>query len=497
VTSTRPTSTRLRVADTLDRLPVTRTHLRVVVAVGLGLFFDMYEVFLAGTISSALKTQFGLGGLALSLLLGSAFFGMFLGAAFVARLADRIGRRTMFLLSLTWYSLWSLVGAFSPNAAVLVACRFLAGIGVGAEYPVSDTYLSDVLPARARGRLAAWAYTCSYLAVPALGFLSLSIADKAPWGVDGWRWLLALGAIGAVLVLVLRRGLPESPRWLEAVGRHREAEAALAQFSTAAPLRRQPVEAVTPAGSGSTGSVVSGGSVISGGPVISGAGGGAEGGARPEAAGADPGLGARARLPIGALRRAPYRGRLVMLGIFHLLQTFGYYGFGTLAVLVLAERGYTVQHSLLYTALSFLGYPLGSLLSIPLISRIERKYLIVGSVLTMAAVGLLFATAAAPLTVVLAGVAFTTVSNVFSNAYHVYQAEIFPTELRASATGWTYSLSRLTTGLMPFLLLPLLHDAGPAAVFTVVAGAMLIVAADVALLGPRTSARSVEDLNPR
>ena len=486
MTSTRPTPTRLRVADTLDRLPVTRTHLRVVVAVGLGLFFDMYEVFLAGTISSALKAQFGLGGVALSVLLGSAFLGMFLGAAFVARLADRIGRRRMFLLSLTWYSLWSLIAAFSPNAAFLVVCRFLAGIGVGAEYPVSDTYLSDVLPARARGRLAAWAYTCSYLAVPALGFLSLAIADRAPWGFDGWRWLLALGAIGAVLVLVLRRGLPESPRWLEAVGRHREADAALAAFSTATPLRRQPVEAVTPGSSGGAAAVESGISAV--GP----------GASADAAAGAgDPGAGATTALPIGALRRAPYRGRLLMLGIFHLLQTFGYYGFGTLAVLVLAERGYTVQHSLLYTALSFLGYPLGSLLSIPLISRFERKYLVVGSVLTMAAVGLVFGTAEAAATVVLAGVAFTTVSNVFSNSYHVYQAEIFPTELRASATGWTYSLSRLTTGLMPFLLLPLLHDAGPGAVFTVVAGAMLVVAADVALLGPRTSGRSVEALNPR
>ena len=464
-----PIPTQRRVADALDRLPVTRTHLRVVVAVGLGLFFDMYEVFLAGTIGTALKTEFGLGGTALSVMLGSAFLGMFVGAAFLARLADRIGRRRMFLLSLTWYSLWSLIGAFSPNAAVLVACRFLAGVGVGAEYPVSDSYLSDVLPARSRGRLAAWAYTCSYLAVPALGFLSLALTERTPWGFDGWRWLMALGAIGAVLVLVLRRGLPESPRWLEAMGRTREADEALAQFSTAPLLRRQPAEPVLHPAAQAAGTAR---------------------GARPEQAPVST-------LSISALRRTPYLGRLVMLGIFHLLQTFGYYGFGTLAVLVLAERGYTVQHSLLYTALSFLGYPIGSLLSIPLIARIERKYLVVGSVLTMAAVGLLFATAGAPALIVIAGLAFTAVSNVFSNSYHVYQAEIFPTELRASATGWTYSLSRLTTGLMPFLLLPLLHESGPGAVFTVVAVAMLVVAADVSLLGPKTSARSLEQINPR
>ncbi|HEY4019278.1 MAG TPA: MFS transporter, partial [Pseudonocardiaceae bacterium] len=106
------------------------------------------------------------------------------------------------------------------------------------------------------------------------------------------------------------------------------------------------------------------------------------------------------------------------------------------------------------------------------------------------------ASASAPVLIVLAGFTFTLVSNVFSNAYHVYQAEIFPTELRATATGWTYSLSRLATGAMPFILLPLLHNRGSVTVFAVVAVAMLVVALDVAALGPRTSARSVEVINP-
>jgi len=115
----------------------------------------------------------------------------------------------------------------------------------------------------------------------------------------------------------------------------------------------------------------------------------------------------------------------------------------------------------------------------------------------MAALGLGFAGSVLPALIVACGLAFTTVSNIFSNAYHIYQAEIFPTELRASATGWTYALSRMTTGLMPFLLLPLLEARGPGSVFLVVATAMLIVAADIALLGPRTSARSLEEINPR
>ncbi|HEY0497080.1 MAG TPA: MFS transporter [Kutzneria sp.] len=451
-------SIRSRVAQRLDDLPVTRTHVRVVLAVGLGLFFDMYEVFLAGTVSTALTSKFGLSGTGLALILASAFLGMFVGAFFVSRLADKLGRRRLFLFSLLWYSLFSLLGAFSPNVAMVVVCRFLAGVGVGAEYPVSDAYLSDVLPASSRGRLAAWAYTCSFLAVPVLGFLSLGLATQSPLGIDGWRWLLAIGAVGAVGVLVLRRRLPESPRWLESVGRHDEAETAYQEFAQAKPLRRQPSPSPFTASKA-----------------------------------IDPGK----PLTTAALAKTPYRGRMFMLGAFHLLQTFGYYGFGTLAVLVLASRGFTVQHSLLYAALSFLGYPIGSLLSVPLIHRVERKFLVIGSVIAMAVVGIVFAAAGSPALIVVAGFAFTAVSNIFSNAYHIYQAEIFPTELRASATGWTYSLSRLATGAMPFVLLPLLKTGGSTVVFTVVAGALALVAVDIAVLGPRTSGRSVEAINPR
>ncbi|HTH83850.1 MFS transporter [Mycobacterium sp.] len=146
----------------LDHLPIGPMHLKVVVAIGLGLFFEVYEIFLSSTIATALKTQYGLGGRALELLLALSFLGMFIGAAVCGRLADRIGRRRAFLLNLVWFSVWSVVAAFAPNPWFLVGERFMAGVGVGAEYPVADSYLSDVLPASHRGRMAAWAYTCSF-----------------------------------------------------------------------------------------------------------------------------------------------------------------------------------------------------------------------------------------------------------------------------------------------------------------------------------------------
>lgn len=445
----------------LDRVPVGRVHRKVVVAIGLGLFFEVYEIFLSSTIATALKTQYGFGGTALQLLMASSFIGMFVGAAAFGRIADRVGRKKAFLVNLVWFSVWSIIGAFAPNPWMLVGARFMAGIGVGAEYPVADSYLSDVLPKADRGRLAAWTYTCSFVAVPVLGFLSLSLDGHSIFGFAGWRFLLVVGAIGALFVIALRRGLPESPRWLAGVGRMGEAEAAVRAFETgSAPAAENSVD---------------------------------DDDYEAEDVGEEPVARSTA---IARLRLSPYRQRMTMLAVFHLFQPFGYYGFGTLAALVLVSRGYDVTSSLLFTAVSFIGYPLGSLASIPLLKRFERKYLIMATVAVMAICGVLFATVSAPAMIVVFGLLTTAASNVFSNIYHVYQAEIFPNDVRATAVGWTYSLSRLSSAALPFILIPVLNHYGAEAMFTVVLVALAAAVAVLIPFGPRTTGRSLDEINP-
>jgi putative MFS transporter len=445
------------IGQRLDHLPVGPMHRKVVVAIGLGLFFEMYEIFLSSTISTTLKTQYDLDGTTLKLLLASSFVGMFIGAAALGRLADRIGRRRAFLFNLIWFSGWALIGAFSPSPWFLVITRFMAGIGVGAEYPVADAYLSDVLPKSHRGRLAAWAYTCSFVAVPVLGFMSLGLTRRDVFGIDGWRILLVLGSVGAVIVMMMRRGLPESPRWLAGVGRADEAKAALREFETNAE------------------------------PAVA-----SEHDEPAEAPATDPTV----TNPLRRLSVSPYRERLGMLGVFHVFQSFGYYGFGTLAALVLVSRGYDVTSSLLFTALSYIGYPVGSVLAIPLLKWFERKYLVMATIAAMAAFGLLFATVDNTALIVVFGFLTTATSNVFSNVYHVYQAEIFPTDVRATAVGWTYSLSRLSSGALPFILIPVLDEYGATAMFTVVLAALAICVIVVAWIGPRTTRRNLEEINP-
>ncbi|KZM69196.1 MFS transporter [Nocardia terpenica] len=408
-----------RSAAPLDELPIRPIHRKLVVLVGMGLFFDLYELFLAGTITGVLKQQLQLSTYELSGILASAFAGQFVGALVLGRLSDVFGRRRMFMINIGLYAGFTLLGAFSPNVWFLMVTRALAGLGIGAEMTVSDTYLSEVMPPQVRGRMIAVAYTIGFCAVPTVGFLARWLVPVHPFGVAGWRWLFVIGGLGAALVFVARRHMPESPHWVR-------------RAATAA------------------------------------------------------------RAPFLEILRAPFRTRTLLFSAVMILQVFGYYGFGTLAVLVLQAKGFTVVNSLGYLAITYLGYPIGSLLAIPLIERVQRKYLVLASTALMAVFGLIFGFATSVPVILLAGGLFTLASNVFSDALHTYLPESFPTSVRGTASGTTYSLSKLSTAIQPFLLLPLLERHGPGAVFTVITAALVIMMGLIAVWGPLTGRNPLE-----
>jgi putative MFS transporter len=371
-----------------------------------------------------LKQQLALSTYQLSGILASAFVGQFLGALLIGRLSDLFGRRRMFMINIGVYAGFTLLGAFSPNVWFLMATRVLAGLGIGAEMTVSDTYLSEVMPPQVRGRMIAIAYTIGFCAVPTVGFLARWLVPLEPFGTDGWRWLFVFGGFGAALVFVARRHMPESPHWQ-------------AQHAKAA----------------TTGAKVS----------------------------------------FTEILRGANRGRTLLFSAVMILQVFGYYGFGTLAVLVLQHKGFTVVNSLGYLTVTYLGYPLGSLLSIPLIERVERKYLVMASAALMALFGLIFGFATSVPLILLSGGLFTLASNVFSNALHTYLPESFPTTVRGTASGTAYSLSKLSTAIQPFLLLPLLDSHGPGTVFTVITIALVLMLGLIAAWGPLTGRGPLAD----
>ena len=316
------------------------------------------------------------------------------------------------MINLALYSAFTFVGACAPNAATLVVSRFIAGIGLGAEPPLCDAYLGELLPARHRGRYTALAYTLGFIGVPAMGWLARVLVPQSPHGIAGWRWVFAIGSLGGAIIWTLRHRLPESPRWLDAAGQHDRAHR-----------------------------------------IVSGMEAEAAAAANAERAGQQHGSpdGVRAaRVPFRTLFSAQYRGRTLMLWVFQIFQSVGYYGFGTLVPLVLVAKGYSVVNSLTYTSVVFVGYPLGSALSIPIVERVDRRWLIVAAAFLMAAFGLGLGVAASAAIIVPLGLAYTLAANVFSNAFHVFQAEIFPTSVRATAAGTAYGLSRLSSAAMPF-----------------------------------------------
>jgi putative MFS transporter len=279
-----------------------------------------------------------------------------------------------------------------------------------------------------------------------VGFAALWLAPNTLFGIDGWRVLFVLGAFGSAVVWLLRRGLIESPRWLAVHGREAEADRLVRRMEAEAGL---PVAAVA----------------------------------------AEPG-GASTRRPrvgIGVLLGREYRRRTLVLWVFCALSVVAYYGFGTLAPQVLAAKGYGIVASLGYVAVSFIGYPIGSLLSVPLMDRFERRTLLAASAALMAVLGLGFGLAGSVLVMVCCGIGYTLVSNIFSNASHVYLGEQYPTQIRTTATGLAYSISRLSAAAIPFALLPILTAHGAGALFAVITVCIAVLAGTVLRLGERTT----------
>jgi MFS transporter, putative metabolite:H+ symporter len=434
----------------LDHLPVNKIHRFTTLIIGIALFFEFYEVFLTGVLASVLKNDFEIDASIMPLLLGSSFFGMFVGAIFLSRLADKFGRKRAFIINLAIYSVFTLLIAVSPNITMIILFRFLAGMGLGAQPPLCSAYLSEILPASKRGRYIAWAYTTAYLAIPIEGVLARVLVPLSPLGIDGWRWMFIIGSLGAIIIFIWLHKLPESPRWLAMVGRYNEADQVVRKLEMGSGVEspEQPIKTTYVAAKKQT-------------------------------------------IPFATIFEKQYIKLTLMMYVFQILQAVGYYGFGTLSPLILAAKGYTITTSLLFIALSFIGYPLGSLLAVPLVERIHRKWLIVITAFGMATFGIMFGMSETPIFIILGGFFFTIFGNIFTSTFNVFQAEIFPTKIRATASGSAYSLSRITSGLLPFILLPILNQSGAATVFYIIAGAMIILILDISILAPKTTGKSL------
>ena len=448
----------------LDRLPATRSIWVLVALLSIGGFFEFYDLFLTGYVIPGLVKAGLLSNVAVGIFTGPALFvastftGLFIGTFVFGFVADRFGRRAIFTCSLLFYCAATLIMAFQNSGLSVCLWRLVAGVGIGVELVTIDTYIAELVPKQVRGRAFAFSQVVMFAVVPVVALLAYLLVPTAPFGIDGWRWVVAIGAAGALFIWFLRRGIPESPRWLIQQGRLAEAD------SVTALIERRVVADL-------------------GGQALP-----------PPAAHAVER--AEVKGSFAEIFSPQYRSRTIMLMVFQFFQTFGFYGFAAWVPTLIAQQvGINLGSSLLYSFIIAIASPFGPLLAMGFADRFERKWQLVGAACGVGVFGVLFSFQTTITLLIVFGVLITLCNNVLSNTFHGYQTELFPTRVRARAVGFTYSFSRISTVFASFIIGFFLQTAGTKGVFGLIAFAMAMVVLSIAVFGPRTNTLELEQIS--
>lgn len=452
---------RRTLAGRIDALPSSAGLWRFITLLALGGFFELYDLFETGYISSGLVAagvfhtgSAGVFGIADQAAFASAtFLGLFVGASLLAPYADRFGRRLTFMCALAWYGAFSLLMAFQQSAEMIILFRFLVGIGLGVELVTIDTYLSEWVPAHLRSRAFAFSFFIQFLSVPTVALMSWWLVPQTILSLEGWRWVVIAGAVCSLVIWLIRKNLPESARWLAQQGRHQEAHQVLSAMEKRC--------GIAPGEDFSNND-------------------------------------AAAQLPkkgrFSEIWAPAYRKRTLMLVVMNFFQAIGFFGFGNWLPALLSGKGATVTHSLLYAFFITLAYPLGSLICSRYADKLENKWQIVFSSLMTVVFGTLFAFMTNPVLMIICGFLITYSNAWLTFSYHAYQTEIFPTHIRARAVGFCYSFSRLSTVFSSILIGIILQYAGSQGVIAFIVLSMLIVMLSVGIYGPKTRGMDLENI---
>jgi MFS transporter, putative metabolite transport protein len=215
--------------DALNERPLSPRQWYAAILVAFGEFIDGYDLLVMGAAIILLKAQFNLGPQAVGLLGASTFLGAIVGLLVFGDMSDRLGRRSIFVVNLFLFVIFAIASAFVTSVTWLFVMRFLIGVGIGMDIPTSTAYLAEIAPRKQRGAIVGSLLNIMWI-LGALVSTLLAIPLIAYAGEEAWRWMLGLAAIPALLTLLARQGLPESPRWLLARGRVEEAREAFRMF---------------------------------------------------------------------------------------------------------------------------------------------------------------------------------------------------------------------------------------------------------------------------
>jgi putative MFS transporter len=195
----------------------------IIAVAAAGFFFDSFDIVIVSYAMPVIKLDFGLDPTQLGFIASAALAGMGVGSWVWGWVADKWGRRVVFAATVLMFSVCTGIAGLSMSLGFLIGARFLTGLGLGGMVPIDQTLVAEFAPSRIRGRVSAMLPLCWPMGIFAAAGAGLAIVPHF-----GWRWLFALGALPAVLAFVIRRGVPESPRWLADQGRYDEARESLA-----------------------------------------------------------------------------------------------------------------------------------------------------------------------------------------------------------------------------------------------------------------------------
>lgn len=218
--------------ETLNESPLSRFHYRAVLTAGMGFFTDAYDLFIIGAALVLIKAQWAPSKAMIGLLGSTALIAAFVGAFVFGRLADVLGRKKIYGLEAAIMGIGALASAFSPSVIWLLIFRFVMGIGIGGDYPVSAVLMSEYSNRKDRGKLVGLVFSMQALGLVAGPLVALTLLGSGIPGNIAWRLMLGLGAVPALAVVLLRRRMPESPRYTALVqGNAQQAHDNLAKFS--------------------------------------------------------------------------------------------------------------------------------------------------------------------------------------------------------------------------------------------------------------------------
>jgi putative MFS transporter len=432
----------------LDRLTTSPLHRRVMWLVGLGMFFDGFDIYVAASVLGVLLKN-GFSTLPQNVaFISLTFLGTMVGSIVTGFLGDKYGRRFTYQANLLIFGLAALAAAFAPNMAWLIAMRFIMGIGLGAENVVGYSTMTEFAPARVRGKWLAMVAVFVVSGLPAAALL-------ASWVIPhiGWRAMFVIGGIGALIVWYLRKQLPESPRWLETVGRTAEAEKIVESFEASAALSG-PLAPVPPA---------------------------------PPAP---------AQVGLGALFTQPLLPRTITALVVLFTINAWLYGFITWIPQFFVKEGMSIATTFSFALLMSFGAPVGSLIGAFTADSWGRKPTIIGASALTIVFAAIYPFVHDAFWLPFIGFCLTVPIYVLvALSFGVYIPEMFPTEVRLRASGITNMVGRGAAVVVPPLVLFLFTRNGVAGVLAFMVALTVVQIVVVATIGIEPRNRGLEELD--